>query len=901
MDETTSAASPARRALCSAVAAAAAAFVLAAGLTAGAAAQSVSGRVVTQPDSMPVEGAMVRLVGEEGSSVARTFTDASGAFRLEAPSPGRYRLRAERIGLRTGEVPPFRIGPEEHVERSVALRPAAVSLEGVTATSRSRCDVAPEAGEETYRLWRESRRALEAATWASDRGLLELRTRRFHRKLDPDFEVRETVSEENRVGMGVSPFTSLPPRELDRKGYVEEVGDHFLYYGPDADVLLSDVFQRNHCFWITRDDRPQPGWVGLAFEPAEDRDVPDIEGELWLDEASSELKRLDFRYVGLDLRTSFHDGGGRVDFFRLPEGPFIVRRWSLRMPRIARERIRVEGYSRQDYELDHYDEQGGVVEQITTSAGRILYDFERASVAGVVWDSVRAEPMDSVRVELRGTDQADVTDAQGRFRIPGVDEGRYVVELADPPSLVAGDMSVQRDVRATPGEIARVRLATPGPGTLAAELCPDAGDGRTVVAGRVVGADDGAPVADGRVAAAWPSPTTDGQADAEAAGRDGDAAGGAAPRYVQREVDTDEEGRYRICGVPAGADVAVRAVAGGSVAEPVRLSTAERDVVTRELAVSPVSEVERLAERIREQGVGGDDGGGDAVIRGEVRSADDERPLESAEVLLGGERRAVTDSAGRFEVAGVPAGTHDVRVRYLGRASRESPVRVTGRDTVLSTFVLGTDPVPLPELTVRVEGAEVTGKLAGFHRRKGRGVGHFLTREDLEEAPGAGLSGALESVPGVRVVPCSGGGGGCRTVRATGSRSQRLQTMTPGSGREERSGFGGMGGEEDGRGDEGGGARSGLVDSIPDTDTIARSQSCEVVYYLDGAPLPNVRSAAETPAGVDPAGFSLDRIAKDDVEAVEVYTRSAHIPARFGNVGPGCVAAVVAIWTRTGG
>lgn len=906
MDVATSAANPLRGTILRAATAAGAAALLSLGLAAGAPAQSVSGRVLAQPDGRPVEGAMIRLVGEGGVTVARTFSDDDGVFRLEAPAAGRYRLRAERIGLRTGETGWFRIGPGEHVERSVDLGSDAVPLEGITATSSSRCEVAPESGEETYRLWREARRALEAATWASDRGLLELRIRQFHRKLDPDFQVTETVSEETRTGMGVSPFTSLPPEKLADQGYVEKIGDRFLYYGPDADVLLSDVFQQNHCFWVTREDRPKPGWVGLAFQPVEGREVTDIEGVLWLEQATDELKRLVFRYVNLDLPTSFHEAGGRVDFFRLPEGPFIVRRWSLRMPRIAREQLRVEGYSRQDYELHHYEEQGGVADRIVTPEGRVLYDFERATVAGTVWDSLRSAPMDSVRVRLRGTELADVTDAQGRFRIPGVEEGSYVLEVADAASPFVGP--VPRQVQATPGELTEARLATPGPTTLAGEMCPDADEGSAVVAGRVVRSDGGGPVQGGRVAASWASEAADGERAAAAeGGGDVDDAGEASP-YVQREVRTDAEGRYRICGVPSGAEVAVRAAAQGSVTEPVRLSTARERVVTRELAVSPASEVERLAEQIRDQGLGavaagGEEGGAEAVIRGSVRSAGDDRPLQSAEILVGGETVAVTDSAGRFTVDGVPPGSHSVRVRYLGRGSQETSVRAAAGDTVKSTFVLRTDPVPLPELAVRVEGEEVAGKLAGFQRRKERGAGHFLTREEIEEAPGAGLAGALRSVPGIQVVPCRGGGGGCRTVRVQGSDARTMQTMTPRNEREEASGFGGLPDPEGGQGDGeggGGGARSGLADQIPSTDTIPRSRRCTVAYYVDGAPMMNVASRLGGPAGNNTAGFTLDQIAKSDVQAVEVYTREAQTPARFSNNGPGCTSAVVVIWTRTG-
>ncbi|HEX2207423.1 MAG TPA: carboxypeptidase-like regulatory domain-containing protein [Longimicrobium sp.] len=47
-------------------------------------------------------GATVSLPQEDGTAVRSVLTDSAGAFTPEAPHPGVYRLRASRLGYRTG-------------------------------------------------------------------------------------------------------------------------------------------------------------------------------------------------------------------------------------------------------------------------------------------------------------------------------------------------------------------------------------------------------------------------------------------------------------------------------------------------------------------------------------------------------------------------------------------------------------------------------------------------------------------------------------------------------------------------------------------------------------------------------------------------------------------------------
>lgn len=54
-----------------------------------------------------------------------------------------------------------------------------------------------------------------------------------------------------------------------------------------------------------------------------------------MDEKTSELREVRFRYVNAGILTRFEPGGFTA-FHRLPSGAWIVKEWLLRMPRLER-------------------------------------------------------------------------------------------------------------------------------------------------------------------------------------------------------------------------------------------------------------------------------------------------------------------------------------------------------------------------------------------------------------------------------------------------------------------------------------------------------------------------------------------------------------------------------------
>jgi len=306
---------------------------------ASTAAQTVVGRIVDQENLEPLAAAFVGLETPDGQRQSGVLTKPDGRFSLRASSPGRYRLIVQMIGYDSPPAEYVDLEAGATVERDMAVPVQAITLAGIQVTSRARCRPRPGDGPDTALLWEEARKALEVASWSESAAVVRFRGVRHERMLDPG---TLRVTENDETGWtgwyGRSPYASLPAEQLARHGFVVEQPDGALiYYAPDADVLLSDMFLDSHCFHVASGPPGEPELIGLGFEPIQRRALPEIKGVLWLDRSTAELRRLDFSYVNVPgLPASLWDvATGRVEFDHLPSGVWIVRRWRIQMPAAA--------------------------------------------------------------------------------------------------------------------------------------------------------------------------------------------------------------------------------------------------------------------------------------------------------------------------------------------------------------------------------------------------------------------------------------------------------------------------------------------------------------------------------------------------------------------------------------
>jgi hypothetical protein len=297
-------------------------------------AQSVRGTLVEEGSGSPIPAAFVVLQDTAGQALSSTLTSVRGTWLLRAPAPGTYRLRADRIGYSSFESEAFTLAQGEDATRLLAVGVAPVELSSLAVQGAGGgCQVLEADGLEVYRVWEEARKALAAIVWTGQQPYYRFDAVHYQRSLSPEGVPASAVEYEEVRYFGRHPFRSIPTRDLVLGGFVQSISGTTQYYGPDAEVMLSTEFLRRHCFQLI--EAGDDGLVGLEFEPVDDRRVTDISGTMWLDAASAELRRLDFRYENLELPVDTEGLGGSVEFDRLPSGAWIVRRWAIRVPVIG--------------------------------------------------------------------------------------------------------------------------------------------------------------------------------------------------------------------------------------------------------------------------------------------------------------------------------------------------------------------------------------------------------------------------------------------------------------------------------------------------------------------------------------------------------------------------------------
>ncbi len=109
--------------------------------------QVVRGRLVDEGDNAAIAGAMITLVDRDGRGVERMLTrSGTGVFELRVPTPGEYRLRAERIGYGTTYSAFFRISTRDTLTVQMAAPIEAISLAEISVSVRPQCHLRPGEG-----------------------------------------------------------------------------------------------------------------------------------------------------------------------------------------------------------------------------------------------------------------------------------------------------------------------------------------------------------------------------------------------------------------------------------------------------------------------------------------------------------------------------------------------------------------------------------------------------------------------------------------------------------------------------------------------------------------------------------------------------------------------------------
>ena len=525
-------------------------------------AQVVRGVVVDEGSGRALPGIVVVLLDSAGQRLAGVLADDAGRYAIRISTPGRYAIRAERIGYRADSPTSVKVAAGETVELRLVTSPIPVVLGAVRVTGKTACVARASDGREVSAVWDEARKALYATELTQRQELFTAKVMRFERTLDP--RDRKVIGYQTTQATGVTrnPFISLPAAQLSANGFVRQVKTETIYYGPDAAVLLSDEFLGDHCFKLREAGGRRSAMIGVEFEPVRGREKPDIAGTLWLDRQTAELRDLEYEYrflPNLPMSVRSEDFGGRVEFHRMPTGAWIVERWVIRMPVLvdkgplaAKNSDAVlpggVGARPERVQVGAIREEGGEVIETVARGERRENASGAATVRGIVFDSTRMAPLPNARVYLDGTQFSARSEADGRFTIAQVPAGTYALSVAHArfDSLQLRPPAVTLVVRGA--EETAAELAGPSVATIFARDCTPE-ERRSLMAalrGRVHDAVTGEPLIGARVVLTWNRLT-------------GGAAGAAPVAQEQAATRTDSAGRYGFCGLPDHVRLTARA------------------------------------------------------------------------------------------------------------------------------------------------------------------------------------------------------------------------------------------------------------------------------------------------------------------------------------------------------
>jgi hypothetical protein len=441
-------------------------------------------------------------------------------------------------------------------------------------------------------------------------------------------------------------------------------------------------------------------------------------------------------------------------------------------------------------------------------------------LAGRIIDSVTSAGVANARVSLRGTAIAARTDAAGGFVLSGLLPGEYAVDV-ETPSLASIGVTRPASLVFTDSAMQFV-VAVPTAEQIAPSLCP-ARPGRPtgMLAGTVALQDDSTPPRGATVVVEWKEFAMPTPNDVQERGR------------VQ-EVTTDSRGRYRICGLPLNTALAVRArhTSGAAAPQAARI-TGNAMFAAVPLVLDPT--VARTAS-----------------LSGTVASDVNGQPLADVEVAMPALSKSVyTNDAGAFRISDVPLGTHQVVVRRIGfrlvtlSVAFESDANVERRVLLSRALMLDTVAVT------------VSSHLAEFEQNRQTGLGHFLTRADLEKDQQRELGEVLSRVSGVQMMR---GRGAAYLATRRGA-----QVAITGQG--------------------------GYCETVEfESTTPAPHCACYAHVYLDNTPLYRGGSFERVP--------DLNSIPTAWIDAVEFYSGPATTPARYSSFTNQC--GVVVIHLRRG-
>jgi hypothetical protein len=710
-------------------------------------AQTIRGSVVLPDSTTAVSGVIVLATDARGTTVGRTLTNQRGQFALTMPAAGAYTVKVLRIGYRPTVAPTVTVAASETATLRLVFAADAVVLTGMNVRDRETCRVNADTGLAVARVWEEARKAMLTSQLTAEGAPLFAEWVEYDRMLDSTGRLIRQQQVRSSKYPTTHAFRSAPAAVLASEGYVTADNTGTTFYAPDAEVLLSDAFVSGHCFRLVAPERAADNLIGVAFQPSRDRrDKREIEGTLWLDRSSAELRTLEFRYTNLPELVSVADPGGRVEFVRLADGNWLVSRWSLRMPKVGARERSSEGGQRKtlmaasNLVVRNVQVTGGEVSRVTRHDSLVFAATGPAVAVQLVAEDTMM-PKGGATLTLEGTDYRAVADAGGAFRLTPVLAGRYRARVS---TLLMDSLNIPAVVKEIDTHAdARVdTLTLPTGWEIVSRTCPrdSVTRGEGMLHGRVL--DERArPLGQAAVTVSWK-----GDFKIVSSGTTGNGVG-----YNEKTLGamSDDAGQWRVCGVPTETPITVRVLTDSlsdvrTTRVPEHQPFAAIDLVARRIAQATRDLETAKAQIVLPR----------ALVELMVMDPNGNvLPDATLEVVTssGASRTVVTGPSGRALMPDVAPGRLTLRAKRIGFTPGQVVATVeAGRNTV--PIVLSQVAAPMLDTVRVIGGRRTTSRLDEFEtRRLNHVTAASFTREDILKRNPTETWQVLASVPSMRI------------------------------------------------------------------------------------------------------------------------------------------------------
>lgn len=350
----------------------------------------------------------------------------------------------------------------------------------------------------------------------------------------------------------------------------------------------------------------------------------------------------------------------------------------------------------------------------------------KASIAGVVIDSLNVGYLAGADVVVEGARATLQTDSLGRFELDSLAPGTYQVGIFHPLLDTLGISLATRPFHVGPDSSSFVRLAVPSVATIISRSCAvrPRSQGTSAVIGQVTDPETLQPVPGADVSIAWVQIEVSKEIGIR-----------RSPRVVRDT--TDDLGRFSLCGLPNAMEATLQARRGTSLTAevPITLGEAPTELFARTLLLSRADSGAKV---------------GNAAVSGRV-VLEGSLALGGSRVELAGTDIVVTtNEKGEFSMRNLPSGTHLLVARHLGFAADAVPVDLTAREAKRVTIRLPKHVNVMDPVLVTARRVAALDKV-GFRRRQRSGAGHYIGPEQIERMHPTYLTDILRQVPGLRV------------------------------------------------------------------------------------------------------------------------------------------------------